>query len=136
MRRVRIRKSQINRSESGASLVELLATMGIIVSALVILITALSTGAFAVRVTDRLTTATNLATAQLETIKAAEYLTSTVGYAAIPAGDYGINQQISYWNGSSFTPAPGADSGMQWITVTVSYDSETLVTISNFKVKR
>lgn len=124
------------RGEAGASLVELLVAMAIIATALVVFITALSTGAFAVSASDQLTRATNLAASQLETVKAAEYLTGTVSYATIPAGDYDINQQISYWNGSSFTSAPGADSGMQWITVTVSYDGATLVTISNYKVNR
>jgi type II secretory pathway pseudopilin PulG len=118
------RKSQIVNRESGATLVEILVAVAIIASALVIFVSALSTGAFAVRTSDRLTTATNLASVQLETIKAAPY--SPGGYSAIsaPAG-YVIA-----------TTSSEIGAGLQQVTVTVSYQGDALVTISNYKVSR
>jgi len=130
------RQSTQNRGEAGDSLVEILVAVAIIATALTVLILSLSTGALGVHTVNQLTTATNLATAQLESIKAAEYVTGTAGYPAIPADTYTISQDISYWDGSSFTPVPGVDSGMQWVTVTVSYGGDALVVISNYKVNR
>lgn len=127
---------RIVQGEAGTSLVEILVAVAIISMSLVILIATLSTAAFAVRTSNRLTNATNLASAQLESIKATEYITGTVSYPAIPAGAYVIGQEISYWDGASFTSVPGTDSGMQWITVTVSYEGEALVVVSNYKVDR
>jgi type II secretory pathway pseudopilin PulG len=122
--------------QRGDSLVEILVAVGIVSVSLVVLIAALSTGAFGVRTSNRLTTATNLASAQLESIKAADYVTGTIGYPEIPAGAYNIDQEISYWDGASFAPSTLLDSGMQWITVTVSLDGDALVTIGNYKVNR
>lgn len=126
--------------ESGASLVELLAALGIIVSALVIFVTALSTGAFGVRATDQLTNATNLASSQLESIKASAYITgaTTSSYALIPSAPYSISYSISYYSVTCpcFTPSPADDSGMQHITVTVSYQGTPLIVMSNYKVNR
>jgi len=128
--------------EAGAGLVEILVALAIVTSALVIFIAALSTGAFAVRASGQLTTATNLAALQLETIKAASYVTGTTAYPSIPAGGYTISQEIRYWDwggdpgSSSFTSDPGADDGMQWITVTVSFDGDILTMASNYKVNR
>ncbi len=110
--------------QSGATLVELLVTVGIVASALVILVAALSTGAFAVRTADRLTTATNLASVQLETIKAAGY--DPAGYAALAApANYTIQVNSSV-----------VVTGLQQVTVTVSYQGDPLVTLSNYKVNR
>jgi len=130
------RQSAQNRGEAGDSLVEILAAVAIIATTLTVLVLSLSTGALGVRTANQLTTATNLAIAQLESIKAAEYVTDTASYPPIPTDGYTISQDISYWDGSSFTSIPGVDSGMQWITVTVSYGGDALVVISNYKVNR
>jgi type II secretory pathway pseudopilin PulG len=124
------------KDETGSSLLEILVAVAIITVALTLLISALSTGALAVRSADRLTAATNLSAVQLETIKAAGYVTGTAAYPTIPSGAYVIDQEINYWNGTSFSPAPGADSGMQRIIVTVAYDSDVLLTVENYKVNR
>ena len=100
--------------------------VAILASTLVILIAALSTGAFAVRTTDRLTTANNLASVQLETIKAAGYVTGTLAYPAIAApSGYAVSNAVVELN-----------PGLQQITVTVSFGGDALVTISNYKVNR
>lgn len=134
--KARNRQSEIRNCEAGDSLIEILVAVAIISMSLIILVAALSTGGFGVRASNQLTTATNLAAIQLESIKATAYITGTVSYPTIPAGAYTINQEISYWDGVSFTPVPGADSGMQWITVTVSYEGEALVVVSNYKANR
>jgi type II secretory pathway pseudopilin PulG len=118
------RKSQIVNRESGATLVEILVAVAIIASALVIFIAALSTGAFAVRTSDRLTTATNLAASQLETIKAALYNPGGYSTIAAPAG-YTIT-----------TTSSELGAGLQQITVTVSFGGDQLVTVSNYRVNR
>ncbi|MBU0704950.1 MAG: hypothetical protein KKC18_13910, partial [Chloroflexi bacterium] len=79
------RSRSIRNPQSGASLVEILVAVAIVASALAILVAALSTGAFAVRTSNRLTTATNLVATQLESIKAEDYVTGTVSYPTIPA---------------------------------------------------
>jgi Tfp pilus assembly protein PilV len=115
---------QIKNPESGASLVEILVAVAIISSALTIFVAALSTGAFAVRTSNRLTTATNLASVQLETIKAAPY--NPAGYAAMSApSNYAINISSSV-----------IITGLQQVTVTVSYQGDSLVTVGNYKVNR
>lgn len=112
--------------ESGASLVEILVAIAIIVSGLAIFIAALSTGAVAVHSSNTLTTATNLAAVQLESIKAADYMTGTPAYPAIsaPAG-YSVSNTVTE-----------VGAGLQQVTVTVSWNGEVLVTVSNYKVNR
>lgn len=121
--------------ERGASLVEVLAAIAIVSIALVVLIAALSTGSFGVRNANRLTRATNLATRQLEAIKAAAYATGASDYPAVPTGACTIQQTIAYWNGSSFTSTPGDDAGMQRVTVTATC-GDVNVTVSAYKVDR
>ena len=111
--------------EAGATLVEVLVTVAIISIVLVVFITALSTGTMGVRVSSRLTTATNLAAVQLESIKAEAYdAGASYGIVETPVG-YGI------------LLAPNIISArLQQITVTVTYDGETLVELSDYKVDR
>jgi type II secretory pathway pseudopilin PulG len=130
------RSSAQSRGEAGDSLVEILAAMAIVTTTLTVLVVSLSTGVVGVRTADRLVTASNLASVQLESIKAAQYVTGTLGYPAIPGDAYAIGQEVSYWDGSAFTSVPGVDSGMQWITVTVSHGGDVLIAISNYKVNR
>ncbi len=112
-------------TQAGATLVELLAALGIIASALAIFITALSTGAFAVRTADQLTTSNNLAASQVESIKGAAYdAAGAYGLVAAPPG-YAIAVSSSE-----------IITGLQQITVTVSFQGEALTVLSNYKVNR
>lgn len=98
--------------------------MAIISMALVVLITALSTASFGVHTSNRLTTATNLAASQLETIKAAPY---------DAAGAYPL---ISTSPGYTITISSQVIiTGLQQVTVTVAYEGGTVV-MSNYKVER
>jgi hypothetical protein len=90
-----------------------------------ILVTGLSTGAFAVRSANTLTTASNLAASQLESIKARAYDASGATYTSIAApSGYGIAIATSV-----------IATGLQQITVTVTYQGGSLA-VSNFKVNR
>jgi type II secretory pathway pseudopilin PulG len=119
-------KSQIRnpKSEIGSSLVEILVAVSIVALALTLFVAGLSTGAFAVRASNRLTTANNLAAVQLETIKASSYI--TVGTYALVARPTGYDILIS---SNVITP------GLQQVTVTVSYQGGSVV-VSNYKVNR
>jgi type II secretory pathway pseudopilin PulG len=113
------------QGETGASLLEILVALAIVATTLTIFVTALSTGAFGVRSADWLTTATNLAASQLESIKGAAYdAAGAYDLVAIPppyAVAVGSNEIIT---------------GLQQITVTVSHRGKALVVISNYKVDR
>ena len=110
-------------AQSGATLIEVLVALGILASSIVILVTGLSTGSFAVRSTDTLTTASNLAAAQLESIKAQPYTTTPYAKVAEPAG-YTLSIAQSQ-----------VATGLQQITVTVSFNGGSFK-VSNYKVQR
>jgi type II secretory pathway pseudopilin PulG len=117
-------KVRNRKSEAGASLVEILVAIGILALALVVFIAGLSTGSFAVRASNRLTTANNLAAAQLETIKGAVYNAGgAYPLVAAPPG-YAISLSSSV-----------ISTGLQQMTVTVSYAGGAVV-VSNYKVDR
>ncbi|HEC33675.1 MAG TPA: type II secretion system protein [Chloroflexi bacterium] len=113
------------KQEAGASLVEILVAVAIVGIALVVLVAALSTGAFAVRSSSRLTTATNLTASQLESIKAAAY--DAVGAYPLVAAPPGYAVVVS---------TDVITTGLQQVTVTVSYQGETLVVMGGYKVDR
>lgn len=115
------------RGEAGDSLVEILVAVGIISTSLVILAAALSTGVLGVRTSNRLTTATNLAASQLESIKADDYADVVAGsystVSAPPGYAVGVNRSEIL-------------TGMLQVTVTVSFQGEILLVVSNYKVDR
>jgi type II secretory pathway pseudopilin PulG len=121
---IRNPQSAICNQEAGDSLIEILAAVAIISIALVVFISALSTGAFGVRNTDRLTTATNLAANQLETIKAAPY-NAAGAYPPVGASP-GYTVTIS---------SRVIVTGLQQVTVTIAYEGGAL-TVSNYRVNR
>jgi type II secretory pathway pseudopilin PulG len=113
------------RGESGATLVEILVALAIVASTLTIFVVALSTGAFGVRTAERLTTASNLAASQLESVKGAAY-DAAGAYTSIPAPP---GYAIAVTSSEVVT-------GLQQITITISLQGETLATVSNYKVNR
>jgi Tfp pilus assembly protein PilV len=115
-------QSHSRAAQSGATLIEVLVALGILASAIVILIAGLSTGSFAVRSTDTLTTAGNLAAVQLESIKAQPYSGAYTKVAEPPGYILSITQSL-------------LATGLQQITVTVSFNGGSF-TVSNYKVKR
>jgi len=111
--------------EAGTTLIELLVALAIIVLAVAVFITGLSTGSMAVKATDQLTTANHLTAVQLETIKSATYdAGGAYSLVSTPPG-YAISLRSS-----EIKP------GLQQVTVTVSYQGRPLTTISDYKVNR
>lgn len=131
----RIRKNPAQRftrrivafsGERGAGLIESLIAVTIVGVALVTFLAAFSTGSMAVTTIDKHVTAENLARAQVEDIMGQTYAAS---YSTLtePTG-YTISVTVSAVNGRD-------QNQMQKITITVSYDNETM-TVEAYKVNR
>jgi type II secretory pathway pseudopilin PulG len=120
---------RLHRSERGIGLVESLIALAIIGTAVSAFITTLSTGSVIVGELNQETVAQQLAQSQMERIKAASYSPTGAGYTTIsvPEG-YGVAVSVD----SSLY----ADSDIQKLTVTVSRDSETILTFEGYKVHR
>jgi len=134
-------KSTVFADERGVGLVELLVSVTIIAIVLTTFLAALSTATWGVATVRERVTAENLARAQLECIQHHPYVDSAapISYTttcAATQSSYPISLTISYWISSTFTSDPDLDNGMQWITVTVFHNSESIFTIGNYKVKR
>lgn len=114
--------------ERGASMVEILVTVGILAIAVTAFLWALSMGGFGVATVRERVTAENLARTQLEVIKASSYITGAVPisytsqYTATepylvkaPPG-YDIGLEVSYWyshsTNSTFTTTAACDCDM------------------------
>ena len=117
-------------SETGVGLVESLIAVAIVGIAITALVATLSTGSIAVRKTDERVTAENLAQAQLEYTKAQAYSTAPASYDTIAplATGYSISAEAS--------SISDRDADIQKVTVTVSYNGETMLVMEGFKVDR
>jgi hypothetical protein len=104
--------------------------VAIVALALTVFVAGLSTGAFAVRASNRLTTANNLAAVQLESIKAQTYA------APSSCGAIDTYAKIAEPPGYAITVATcQMSSKLEQVTVTVSYAGGSVV-VSNYKVDR
>jgi len=116
--------------ERGVSLVESLIAVTIVGIALTALVATLSTGSIAVQRSDKRVTAENLARAQLEYTKGQAYRIAPALYdsiAPLPAG-YSISAEAS--------SISGRDADIQKITVTVSYNGDSVLVMEDFKMDR
>ncbi len=137
-------KLAVFADEKGAGLVEVLVAVAIIVIVLTVFLSALSTGSLGVSVVHERVTAENLARSQLECIKNHRYITGaipisyTTACTVMQLSTYPVDLSISYWYSptETFTSTAPNDSGMQWITVTVSHNGEQVFTIEEYKVDR
>ncbi len=115
--------------ETGVGLVEVLVAVAILGLTLVVLLAAVSTGSVGVATTEERVTAENLARSQLEYTKSQTYVAVPASYATVtPPAGYGVSVEAA--------SIPDTDNSIQMITVTVTRDSETLVTVEDFKVDR
>jgi prepilin-type N-terminal cleavage/methylation domain-containing protein len=115
--------------QKGVALVEVLVAVAIIGITLVVFLSAVSTGSIGVAKTEEQVTAENLARSQLEYTKSQTYLAAPASYDTVtPPAGYAVSAEAA--------SIPDTDSSIQMITVTVTRDGETLVTVEDFKVDR
>jgi len=118
------------RGEEGIALVEALMAVAILGLALTALLSAVSTGTMAVSRTEERVTAENLARSQLEYTKSQAYLPLPTPYATVTPypDDYSVAVTADL--------VPGADAGIEKITVTVSRAGKELLVVEDYKVDR
>lgn len=117
------------RSQTGLGLVETLIAVSILGTSVVAFVVALSAGSIAVTEQNEAVVAQSLVQTQLEYTKSSTYIPEATTYPVIDAPeDYTISVGV--------TSIPGADTDIQKITVTVSRDSETIISVSDYKVNR
>jgi Tfp pilus assembly protein PilV len=115
--------------QKGAGLVEVLVAVAVLSITLVAFLAAISTGSVGVATTEERVTAENLARSQLEYTKSQTYVAAPTSYATVtPPTGYAVS--------AIATSIPDSDSSVQKITVTITRNGETLVTIEDFKVDR
>lgn len=137
-------KSTVFADERGESLVETLVSVGIIAIVFTAFLSALSTATWGVAVVRERVTAENLARGQLECIQGHPYIPGaapisyTTTCSVTQLSSYPMDVSISYWDSpaEAFISDPLADSGMQWITVTIFHNSKQVFTMGNYKTER
>ncbi len=115
--------------QAGVGLVETLVAVAILGVTLVTLLAAISTGSIGVATTEERVTAENLARSQLEYAKSQSYLTAPASYAT-------VTPPVGYTVSAEATSIPEGDSSVQMITVAVTRDGDTLLTVEDYKVDR
>ena len=117
------------QQQKGLGLAETLVAVAILGTAVVTFIAALSAGSIAAGAQDEETVIQSLARSQLEYTKSYTYSPGAGSYPtiAVPEG-YALAVAVS--------AVPGTDANIQKITVTVSRDSQILLTVSDYKVNR
>lgn len=115
--------------EKGLGMAETLIAVAVLGVSVVTFVASLSTGSIAVSEHGRETVAQQLAQAQMENTKGAAYNPAAVTYPLIaaPAG-YAISVGVA--------PVPNTDPDIQKITVTVTKEGATLLTLADYKVNR
>ncbi len=117
------------RGEPGMGIVETLAAVAILGTAVTGFITGLSAGSVAAGTQDTLAMSQGLARSQLEYTKSYAYNPAASTYPAIAApSGYGISVSVS--------TVPSTDTNIQKITVTVSYNGGAIATVADYKVNR
>jgi hypothetical protein len=117
------------KGERGLGVVESLAAVAVLGTAVVAFIVALSTGSIAAREVDQETVAQSLVRTQLEYIKSFPYDPAATTYPNVdtPEG-YTISVEVS--------SVPDTDTNIQKITVTISREKEEILTVADYKVNR
>ena len=120
----------IIRQQSGFGLAEALVALAIMMTAVVLFLTSLSTSSKGVGVISERTTAEQIARSQLEYTKSQSYLPAPSSYSVIPSLPSGFTLSA---RSSSIT---SRDSNLQKITVTVYRDGKQVLTVEDFKSNR
>ncbi|MCH8919194.1 MAG: hypothetical protein IIA23_00600 [Chloroflexi bacterium] len=115
--------------QEGVGLVEVLVAVAILGVTLVALLTAISTGSLGVATTEERVTAENLARSQLEYTKSQAFLPAPASYAT-------VTPPTGYTVSADAVSIPEGASAIQKITVTITRNGETLLTVEDYKVDR
>lgn len=115
--------------QEGVGLVEVLVAVAILGVTLVALLTAISTGSLGVATTEERVTAENLARSQLEYTKSQAFLPAPASYAT-------VTPPTGYTVSADAVSIPEGASTIQKITVTITRNGETLLTVEDYKVDR
>ena len=117
------------KSQHGIGLVETLVAVAILGTSVVAFIVSLSAGSLTANELNRETMAQGLAQTQIEYTKNYAFIPGATTYPvlAVPA-TYSVSVDVF--------DVPGTDTNIQKVTVTVQKDSETILTVSNYKVNR
>ena len=138
-------ESRMKATQRGSALVAELLALAIIGSAVIVMLSGLSTGSIAVAAIDRQVSAEDYARWQMEAIKAASYQPNptSVPYPSVSGGEgYSVFTQVTYWITSteSFTTTlPTQDSGLQQIRVRVylsQQPGDPVYTLQGYKAER
>jgi len=117
------------RSESGFALVETLVAVAILGMTIVVFLGGLSTGLISTGESDRLSTAHELARAQLELTKAAPFSAAPHTYPTVaPPSSYAVS--------STASSISGGDTNIELVTVQVSKDGNLVYSLEDYKVNR
>jgi type II secretory pathway pseudopilin PulG len=116
-------------SERGVGLVETLVAVAILGMTLTVLLSAVSTGSLAVSRADERAVAENLARSQLEYTKSQAYVAPPAVYAT-------VTPPVGYSLTVDATSIPDTDDAIEKITVSVSRDGRTLLSLEDYKVDR
>ena len=122
-------RSILVNGQEGIGLVEVLVAVAILGVTLVVLLAAVSTGSIGVATTEERATAATLARSQLEYAKSQPYSAAPASYAT-------VTPEPGYTVSADATSIPGGDSSIQLVTVTVTRDGATLLTVEDYKVDR
>ncbi len=122
-------KRAVIGGQDGVGLVEVLVAVAILGVTLVAFLTAISTGSLGVATTEERVTAENLARSQLEYTKSQAFLPAPASYAT-------VTPQTGYAVSADAVSIPEGASAIQKITVTITRNGETLLTVEDYKVDR
>lgn len=117
------------RSQKGFGLAETLIAVAILGTAVVAFVVSLSTGSLAANNLDKQTMAQSIAQSQMEYTKNYTYNASATTYPILtPPATYSVTVGVA--------AVSGADTNIQKITVTVSKNGVSVVTVTDYKVNR
>jgi len=116
--------------ERGFSLAESLVAVAILAVALVVFLTALSTGVRGVATVNERVIAENVARSQLEYTKSQEYL------KVVPASYDTVTPPAGFTVSAEASPIPDLSDDIQKITITVYHNGEVLLVVEDYKVNR
>ena len=139
--RSKILPANAGNREAGVSLIETLVSVAILGLVVVFFMNGLSTLSRSDLILRQQAQAEGLAKSQIESIKSQNYISYVTGHdnytlISAPSG-YNITAMVTPINPATGAAlADGVDSGVQTISVTVSYSGTSLLTLGGYAVNR